>query len=214
MDSFDSFIASYPSETFEKGQTILLKDAIPRAVYVIESGLVKSYTISATGEQRIRLIESKGEDIPIGFALGLLEAAPCFFEAYTRCVLRYVPREDYMLRLYTNPASLQHQYMRLSILLLSTLSRIDALEQAHAGDKVAATLLYMADHIGVRLRPYKSQLKIEITQQEIANALGLTRETTNIELKKLELKKILTHSRRSYILHMERLRQYVDEIDD
>jgi CRP-like cAMP-binding protein len=98
----------------------------------------------------------------------------------------------------------------MTILLLATLMRVNALEQSRAGDKIAATLLYMADQLGVRLRPYKTHLKLTITQQEIANSLGLTRETTGIELKKLELKKVLTHSRKSYILYMERLRKYLD----
>lgn len=214
MSSFEEFITTYPSATFEKGQTLLLKDAVPRSVYVIESGLVKTYTITATGDERLLSIESKGEDLPIGYALGLIERAPCFYEAYTRCVVRFIPRDAYMLHLHTNVTSLQQQYTRLTILLLAMLSRVSALEQSRASDKIASTLIYMADHIGVRLRPHKTQLRLEVTQQEIANLLGLTRETTSIELKKLEIKKLLTHSRKSYVLHMERLKQYLEALDD
>lgn len=214
MNSFEEFITTYPSATFEKGQTLLLKDTIPQYVYIIESGLVKSYTITAAGDERLLSINSKGEDLPVGYALGLVDQAPCFYEAYTKCTVRLVPREAYMLHLHTSIASLQRQYTRLTILLLAMLSRISALEQPRAGDKIASTLMYMADQVGVRLRPQKTQLRLEITQQEIANLLGLTRETTSIELKKLEIKRLLTHSRKSYVVHMERLKAYLESVDD
>lgn len=211
MENFEQFIAGYRSKTFEKGQTILLRDAEPEAVYIIETGLVKTYTITAAGSERLISIDSKGEDLPIGYALGLIERSQYFYEAYTRCVVRLVPRDDYLQHLHTNHDSLQRRHVRLTILLLSTLVRVDALEQSRASDKIASMLLYMADQVGVRLRPYKTHLKLSMTQQEIANALGLTRETASIELKKLELEKVLSHSRKSYVLYTERLRKYLSK---
>jgi CRP-like cAMP-binding protein len=69
----------------------------------------------------------------------------------------------------------------------------------------------MAEQFGVILRPYSTRLKISVTQQEIADSLGLTRETTNIELKKLEVQKLISHSRKSYVLYMERLHKYLED---
>ena len=94
---------------------------------------------------------------------------------------------------------------------MATFLRVNALEQPRAGDKIAFMLYYMATQLGVRLRPYKTRLGLTITQQEIADALGLTRETAGIELKKLELKHLISHSRKKYVLYMERLRRYLDE---
>ena len=214
MESFEQFIAKYQSVVFEKGQTLLLQDEIPTYVYVIESGLVKSYTITAAGDERLLAICSQGEDLPIGYVSGLVDRTQCFYQAYTRCRVRAVPREAYRAHMHSNIDSLQRQYVRLAMVTLAMLSRINALEQPHASDKIASTLLYMADQVavGVRLHTQKSQRRIEVTQQEIANLLGLTRETTNIELKKLELKKLLTHSRKSYVVYLDRLRQYVDNV--
>jgi len=211
--TFDQFIAEYPSKTFEKGQTILLRDVAPEAVYVIESGLVRTYTITAAGDERLVSIDSAGEDLPIGYAFGLVERAQYFYEGYSRCVIRLVPRNDYTRYLRLHNDVMYERYVHLTSFLLSTFARVSALEQSRARDKIAATLAYMADQIGVRLRPYNSQLKLPITQQEIADSLGLTRETAGIELKKLELRKILTHTRNNYVLYMERLRKYLDDIN-
>jgi CRP-like cAMP-binding protein len=100
---------------------------------------------------------------------------------------------------------------RLTILLISNYARVSALEQTRVSDKIARTLLYMADQFGVLMRPYNTRLQLSVTQQEIANSLGLTRETTNIELKKLEVKQLISYSRKTYILYTERLRKYLED---
>jgi len=208
--AFEEFIALYPSLVFEKGQTVLLKDEVPNGTYVIESGIIKTYTINETGEERIVSIDTKGEDIPVGFTIGLVDRSQYFYEAYTRCTIRVVPCDDYLKHLGENHDSLYKRHIRLTKILLTNLKRIEALEQSNASEKVARTLLYMADTLGSTF-PNKTIRKLSITQQEIANSLGLTRETAGIVLKKLELKQLLEHSRNTYVLYIERLHRYIDK---
>jgi len=210
VQAFEQFIASYPSLVFEKGQTVLLKDEVPKGTYIIESGIIKTYTINQAGEERIVSIDTKGEDIPIGFTIGLIERAEYFYQAYSRCTIRVVPCEEYIRHLAENPESLYTRHIRITKILLTNLKHIEALEQSKASDKVARTLLYMADTLGSTF-PNKTIRKLSITQQEIANALGLTRETAGIVLKKLEVKNLLVHSRNTYILYVEKLHKYIDE---
>ncbi|MDB5160535.1 MAG: Transcriptional regulatory protein [Candidatus Saccharibacteria bacterium] len=209
MNAFDQFLEEYPLIAFEKGQILLLKDEIPKGVYIIVSGFVKTYTINASGEERLISIDSAGEDIPIGFTAGLITRSQYFYEAYGRCTVRLVPCDAYLKHLVENNASLLRRHIRITKILLASLSRIEALEQSKASDKVALTLLYIADRIGGRFLLDKARFNLSITQQEIANALGLTRETAGIVLKKLEGKKLLAHSRNSYVLYMEKLRVYL-----
>lgn len=211
MDPFQVFISAYPLQIFKKGTTILLKNDTPMGVYIIESGLVKTYTINSDGDERLVSIDRKDESFPIGYAMGLIEKSQYFYEAFTKCSVRIVPREEFLKHLNNNIESMYRQQIRITALLLSTLSRVNALEQSSAGDKIAFTLLYMASRVGVVLRPYSTRLTISVTQQEIANSLGLTRETTSIELKKLETKQLIEHSRKKYVLYMERLNEYLSE---
>lgn len=210
MQTFRQFALQYPSKIYEKGQVVLLQGDIPKGVFLIEQGVVKTYTITGGGEERLVLFSSKDEDFPIGYAFGLTEETHYFYEAFTKCSLRLIPREDYARYLHANPEYMYKRHARMITLLLTTLARIDALEQSKAGDKVARTLLYMADKFGVILRPYHTRLKISVTQQQIADSLGITRETTSIALKKLEVQKLISHSRKSYILYMNRLQEYLD----
>jgi len=210
---FEQFIASYPSLVFDKGQTVLLKDEVPKGTYVIESGIIKTYTINDAGEERIVSIDTKGEDIPIGFTIGIIDRCQYFYQAYTRCTIRVVPCEDYLNHLAENPDSLYKRHIRITKILLTNLKRIEALEQSNSSEKVARTLLYMADTLGSTF-PNKTIRKLSVTQQEIANALGLTRETAGIVLKKLELKDLLEHSRNTYVLYIERLHKFIEKRPD
>jgi len=213
VQAFEQFIATYPSLVFEKGQTVLLKDEVPKGTYVIESGIIKTYTINDAGEERIVSIDTKGEDIPIGFTIGLVDRCQYFYQAYTRCTIRVVPCDDYLKHLSENPESLFKRHIRITKILLTNLKRVEALEQSNTSEKVARTLLYMADTLGSTF-PNKTVRKLSVTQQEIANALGLTRETAGIVLKKLELKELLVHSRNTYVLYIERLHKFIDKRPD
>lgn len=120
-----------------------------------------------------------------------------------------MPCEDYLKHLALDPESLFRRHVRITKILLANLSRIEALEQSKATDKVALTLLYFAETLGSAF-PNKTVRTISITQQEIANSLGLTRETAGHVLKKLEIKKLLAKSRNTYILYVERLKSHID----
>jgi CRP/FNR family cyclic AMP-dependent transcriptional regulator len=209
MNIFQQFVNQYELKTYEKGQIILLKDESPKGAYIIQSGLVKTYTITSGGTERLIAIHSKNEDLPIGYAFGIIEKSQFFYEAYSRCTLRIIPREAYLLHLHKNLESFHARHVQLQTMLLSSFERVNALEQSRAIDKIAYTLTYMVEKVGVRLRPHKTRWQLAMTQQEIADLLGLTRETTGIELKKLEMKNLISHSRKKYIFYAERMQKYL-----
>jgi len=211
--SFEQFLSRYPSLVFEKGQTVLLKGEVPKGTYIIESGIIKTYTITTDGEERIISMDTKGEDVPIGFTIGLIDRCEYFYQAYSRCIVRVVPRQDYLHHLSTDYESLSRRHARITKILLMNLHRIEALEQSKATDKVTLMLLYFAETLGSTF-PNRKVRKISITQQEIANSLGLTRETAGHVLKKLEIKKLLEKSRNTYVLYTERLKRHVDKPEE
>lgn len=207
--AFDQFLLQYPLVVFEKGQTVLLKGDTPKGTYIIESGIVKTYTISASGEERIISMDSRGEDIPIGFTIGLIDTCQYFYEAYTRCRIRIVPCDDYITHMRSDNDSLLRRHVRLTKILLTNFHHIEALEQPRASDKVALMLLYLTETIGSTF-PNKRVRTLSVTQQEIADSLGLTRETAGRMLKGLEVKHLLTRSRNTYILYIEKLKKHID----
>lgn len=213
MNDLKQFLSHYPLETFEKGRTILLAGDTPRGVYVVESGLVKTYTISQNGEELLIAIDGKDAQVPIGYATGVIDVSEYYYEAYNRCRIRVVPREDYSRHLRTNITSLYLRHVRMTVLLMSMFDRVRALEQPQASSKVARTLLYMSNHVGALFGNRSSVMKLKTTQQEIANLLGVSRETAGAEIKKLQVKKLLTYSRKNYTLYTQRIKEYLKDQD-
>ena len=211
MPNFHEFISRYPRKVYRKGQTILLKGADPKAVHIIESGMVKTYTIDQDGSEHLVTIINAHEDFPVAYTVGHVDIAPYFYEAFDRCVVRMIPREAYLKYLHSDIETLYERHTRLATLLSSALGRIEQLEQRYARDKVVGALIYIADRFNIMFGRPRRTLKVSVTQQEIANLLGLTRETTSVELKKLEALDLLTHSRQNYTLYIERLKRYQED---
>lgn len=211
MSQFKEFLSRYPLETFDKGQMILLAGDAPRGVYIVESGLVKTYTISASGNECLMSIDGRETQFPLGFASGIIEKSNFYYEAYNRCRVRIVPRDDYNKYLRSDIDSLYARHLRMTIQLMSMFDRIRALEQPRASGKVARTLLYMASRVGSVFGAQSNSTNLKITQQEIANLLGLSRETASAELKNLELKKLIRYSRKNYTIYTQKIEEYVED---
>ena len=97
------------------------------------------------------------------------------------------------------------------MILLSTLSRVEALERSGANDKVAHMLFNLAERIGPKTQSHASSIKLPITQQDIADSLGLSRETAGIVLKRLEIRKLVQRSRQNYTLYTHKIKRYLDK---
>lgn len=61
------------------------------------------------------------------------------------------------------------------------------------------------------MKKHTVKILLPLTQQDLANFMGLTRETTSIELKKLQDQKILSYRQQKYTVHTNRLNELLDE---
>ncbi|NTW61536.1 Crp/Fnr family transcriptional regulator [Candidatus Saccharibacteria bacterium] len=207
--SFRQFISGYPCRLYLKGQIILFENETPEGVFIIESGKVRNYTINSDGNEQYISIHSKWEDIPIGFALGIDEVSHYFYEAYTNCRVRIIPRQDFKSHLLSDAHLMYQMYISNIKQLDAMLGRVYALEQPRASDKVALTLIYLADRLGTRPYLKSESQEVYVTQDEIAKLLGMTRETVSNELHKLRVDKAISYSRNRYILHVERIKRHM-----
>lgn len=209
--SMVDFVSNYPLKTYAKGEMILLKDEVPNVIYLVESGTVKAFDINQDGNEQIVSIYAATDLFPVSYLFLTIKKSQFFYTALTACSVRLVPRGEFMNYFESNVVYMRNLCIKLAKYLMSTTARITALGQPRAIKKVALRLLHMPDQLGINKRPHKPNLKLVITQQEIADSIGLTRETTAIELNKLRLKKIITYTRCNYIIHMEKLRKYLND---
>ena len=141
-DQWQRYLKKYPVHVYKKGEIILLQNEIPNALRIIKSGLVKTYNINSHGEERPVSFDAQSEIFPAGWVFGKIERTEYFYEAFTNCELYEMPRKDFLLYMRLHPKMGYEMYAALASQHVSLQSRIYALEQSRASEKIIRTLLY------------------------------------------------------------------------
>lgn len=211
IDPFRLFLQKYHTRKFEKGEIILVQGETPDCTYVIKKGVVKTYNLTSQGEEKPLGFDTSGDIFPIAWVFGQTNPVNYYYEAFTDCELYCLPREDYkafisksISRLYS---ALEDMVAKHTLYQL----RVNALEQSKAALKVLNTIHFLCLSYGSEIKKNTVKIEVPLTQQDLANFMGLTRETTGIELKKLQRTGVLTYKRQNYIVRTDKLNDLLDE---
>jgi CRP-like cAMP-binding protein len=211
LDYFLSFLSHYKVATFQKSDLILSQGVEPTYVHVIKKGFIKTYNLTSDGEERSIGFTVTNEVFPLGWVFDKIQQTQYFYEAAGIVEVYLVPKRDFLTHIHSNSD-------RMFLILdrgvwgsiLSSM-HIEALEQSKASDKILYTIHYLALFFGHDLRKDVVKIPLPITQQDIANLTGLTRETVGVELKKLLRLKIISRKDRSYIVLTGKLNELLDD---
>jgi CRP/FNR family transcriptional regulator len=78
---------------------------------------------------------------------------------------------------------------------------MESLLLGNAKEKVAATLFILTKRFGEKNGGESIVIKLPVTHQAIASLAGLSRETTSLEMKKLEREGVIARQNRHVIVH-------------
>lgn len=202
-----NFLNQYDAHTFKKGEVILLQNEVPKSLHIIKDGVVRTYDIDANGEEKTISFDNVNEIFPIGWAFEKIEKTQYFYRAFTDCEVHIVPREEFIDFLKLNPIIGYELYADMAGRLVSMQKRIKSLEQSKAPDKIIHTIAYLCDRFGSKVGEQTMLVKLSLTQQEVSDFIGLTRETTSIELKKLENEGLITYKNKNYTVNLKKLKE-------
>lgn len=211
MKELEKFLKQYHTKHFSKGELLFVQSEVPQCAYVIKSGIVKTYNLTAQGEEKPISFDGKGEVFPIGWLFSKIKWTQYYYEAFTDCEVYCLPRDDYVNFLQQTPAIMYEVIQSFIDFQLNYQMRINALEQSKASAKVVNTIHFLCLRFGKDIKEDMVSIQLPLTQQEFANFMGLTRETTGIELKKLQRKGILTYKRQKYTVKTDKLNELLDE---
>lgn len=211
MKEWRKLLAEYPAKEYSKGQLIICQDTSPQHCYLIKSGFVKAYIITSEGSEKPISFESKRDIFPVDTTFGHSQEAKYFYEAYTDCEIHPIPREKYVAFMKDHPLLFNRLFHYMIGKTIDYHEHISSLEQAKAIDKLICALDLLVRRFGKQIAKSRSHMTLPITQQDLANFLGLTRETTGTQLKALEREGILRYHRQKYVIHTDRLATLVDE---
>lgn len=206
-----AFANQFPSRHISKKRTIFYQGEVPRAVYVIRSGLVRLYNITNEGEEKTIGYEGPGSAMPSAWLFGMSPVTLYYYDAVNEVILHAIPRDTFRDKLDTDTHFSKALLQQYASLYVGSTMHINAIEQSRAQDKIVRILQYLVHRFGTQLSGDTYQLGIQFTHQDIANLIGSTRETVAIEFGKLTKKGYVSKKDRHYHVNLSILQQRIGE---
>ncbi|MDO8498396.1 MAG: Crp/Fnr family transcriptional regulator [bacterium] len=194
----------YKPLCFRKRDIVLHADDGISDIFYIKNGYVRVYRISELGEELTLSILKPGDLFPM---LWEVKDAPnpYYMEAITDLEVWRFPRDQFLSFVKDRPDLFYDLTSNLMVRFGGMLNRMEYLITSRAYNKVAATLFTCAKRFGVKQKD-EVIVDVPLTHKDIATLVGITRETTCLEMKKLERKGLISHLGRLLVIKdMKRL---------
>lgn len=212
MSELQSIAARYGTgRSVKKGTILLYQSEIPRSAVMVSRGLIRAYAITSTGEERTIALHDSGDLLPLSWIFGDASTSLFYYDALVDSEVTIIPKSELVGAIAASPDTMQEILALTMNEYTSLLLRITALEQANAAEKIALTLYYLLFRHGKESSPGTYTIRIKLTQSMIASLVGLTRESTAVNLKLLKEKDIIHYSSFTYIINKAQLERFVGE---
>jgi len=194
----DSFFHQYKILHYKKRSMILHSNDSSSSVFYIKSGYIRVYRISEEGEELTLTILKPGDFFPLTYGFHHTQHS-YYLEAITTLELWKAPQEHFLQFMRADADVFYELTNRIFIRFDGFLTRLEYLVFSNAYTKVATTLLMCAKGLGEEIGD-QIIVKVPLTHKDIATMVGITRETTSLEMKKLERKGLLTRNGKNIVI--------------
>lgn len=195
----------------KKGSNILFQGEVPRQAMIVRDGVVRAYTITSSGEERIVALFGKGEIFPLSWILGETSHTLFYYDALSEVRLMTVPKAQFTEVIMQNNALLQSLLRFVATQYTALLLRITGLEQSRAIEKIGFTLYYLLFRYGIEKKPGIYSIDLKMSQLMIASLVGLTRESTTKNLNVLKEKGVIEYRQSTYTINKTKLENFLGE---
>jgi CRP-like cAMP-binding protein len=192
----------------DKGQLIYSPGMAEEGLFLIKEGSLKIYSINVEGKPFIVSILGPGNIIGEvdSFSFGTKHF---FIETLEKTLLCAVTKEEFEQFLIMRP----HIALGIMKEMSSVINERNALVLNLAyGDvqiKTMTLLMNLARRFGINEGTFH-RIDIPLTQQDLGNMIGSTRETITVALKELVYRQLIKTSRRTIYINMDRAQQFLE----
>lgn len=197
LRAFETFYTQFETRLYKKGEMLIRADDDPQGIFCLTKGYVRQYAISNNGVELTLHILKPISYFPMVWAINGTPNV-YYFEALTKVEVGRAPREQVVNFIKDKPTIIFELMSKLLDDYAESLKRVEHLVFSDAYRRIISVLLYIAKHFGVE---HGSGIIVDhrFTQQDIATLVGVARETTSIEMAKLEKNGFLTYSDHSMV---------------
>lgn len=174
---------------FEKGETIFSEDDVCDRLYIVNGGSFKVYRHTKEGKEQILYILGDGDfigDLNL-FKKGIFTFSALALEETHLCTIKK-DAFDSLLRAHPELYDKMLAYAHDRIVGLEAL--VQTLTVKDVDTRLATLLLKLADSFGIQ-KPYGVEIQLNLTREEMANFIGLTRETVSRRLSAMQSEGII-----------------------
>lgn len=205
------FLNKYPTRKLKRGWPLFYQGEIPRSAFVVKSGVIKVYDINESGEEKVVNFNADGDITADAWVFGKSPVALYYYEAFMDTEVYAVPREQLRAFLESDEEMLRFSLDHYVMLYVSAIMHIYALEQTKATEKLVRILQYLGMRYGEQATPNLRRITLRLTHQDLARLIGMTRETTAVELGKLKKRELISYKNQRYLIDLKKMQQAIGE---
>ncbi len=203
-EKLKKFFAGSKPIYYKKGEIVLRIGETRSGAFYVKNGFLKDSSMSTDGREFILFIFKPGDLFSYSWIFNKTPNEHSF-KAMTDCVVYEKTRESLLLFLEQNPDVQFMISQNIVIRMRGLMKRMEYLAFGTANQKVSAMFALLAERFG-KSTDKGITIPIYLTQQDIAELIGISRETTSIEIKKLLDLGVITRASSNYtIVHIEKL---------
>lgn len=199
------YMKQFPVRYFEKGATIISEGNQVPDIYAVAQGFISVSAMNENGSQQLLWIAGRYDIVPAELLFSKSAPSGFFYTALSDVTAYSVPKQDFLQHANEDIVFMSEIARGMSMHYDDLLYRLRSVEQTKAQHKIALTLLNLGKRFSAESIVNLYELGLELTHQDIADMVGMTRETTSLELGKLRKERYLTYNRGKLILFMEKL---------
>ncbi|MFB3884207.1 MAG: Crp/Fnr family transcriptional regulator [Thermodesulfobacteriota bacterium] len=190
----------------EKRAVLFAEGEETRGFYVILSGKVKVYKVSADGKEQILHVVNAPDSFAEA-ALFLEGTYPAFAEALSDSQLLFFPKKDFIRLIEKNPQLSINMIVSLSQFLKRFASLIEELSLKEVSSRIAKYLIDLSLKLSREGKSAK-EVELDLSKTQLALKLGTISETLSRTLAKMKAKGIIdVKKNRILILNREALQE-------
>jgi CRP/FNR family transcriptional regulator len=207
------FCSKYPARLIKRGRPLFYQGEIPRSSLFIKSGVVKLYNINFNGEEKIVGYETEHGLLPCEWLFNRSPVSLYYCDTFTDCEVYSISRDEMLDFINSHQDVALMMLNRYISMYIGSTMHLHALEQLKAADKLLHIFQYLVLRFGKPVTRDTHIIPLRLTHQEIANLVGLTRETVSTEIGKLKTAGVLSMKDLHYVINTDKAVRILGESD-
>ncbi len=184
--------------SYQKNEIILRANDTPKGVYLIDTGMIKIYSLTRQGDEHVHHFFGSGDFFPMIWTFrGFMRNV--YYETLEPATIWLVPHETF-IEFITNNRDVMFELLEEMVDRYRLYAgRIDNLLYSDARERCAYRLLSLAHRFGLKTNGHLV-INATITHEDMAHSINMTRETFGRSLGRLQRKNIIGYDSRHRLI--------------